>query len=346
MPQLCRKVAAMLSQFCCSVAAVLPQFCRNCAAVWPQFCFNRLVTRSFAACSFAAVLPQLFGHTQFCRTQFCRMQCCRNCVAIVMQFCCSVAAILRQCCRSLPQSFGRSFAAALPQQCCRSNVAAVLPQSFGHTQFCRNVAAMLPQFCRNSAAILTQLCCNFVAMLPQFCRNAAQFSRSFVAHFGGFLGRSEVLFREGPNVCMYTCLALRVQAFVHNHGDNLAHAYGMLRCLLSVVRMGCDPRLLFLRFGLGCMQICVMPSTCICNSFFNSVKKVAHRCQLDDPRGQHHSDLLSRSALGLVWVYNHLPPKIVEQPSVKDQATARYADWAQSLSPRAPLSSHALLRYR
>ena len=61
--------------------------------------------------------------------------------------------------------------------------------------------------------------------------------------------------------------------------------------------------------------------------------------------------------LGLVWVYNHLPPKIVEQPSVsrfqaelqrlvKDRAKARCADWAQSLSPRAPLSSHPSLRYR
>ena len=82
-----------------------------------------------------------------------------------------------------------------------------------------------------------------------------------------------------------------------------------------------------------------------------------HRFQLEDPRGQHHSDMLARSALGLVWVYNHLPPKIVEQPSVsrfqaelqrlvKDRAKARCADWAQSLSPRAPLSSHPLLRYR
>ena len=60
---------------------------------------------------------------------------------------------------------------------------------------------------------------------------------------------------------------------------------------------------------------------------------------------------------GLEWVYNHFPPKIVEQPSVsrfqaelqrlvKDRAEARCADWAQSLSPRAPLSSHPLLRYR
>ena len=82
-----------------------------------------------------------------------------------------------------------------------------------------------------------------------------------------------------------------------------------------------------------------------------------HRFQLEDPRDQHHSDMLARSALGLVWDYNHLPPKIVEQPSVsrfqaelqrlvKDRAKARCADWAQSLSPRAPLSSHPLLRYQ
>ena len=68
-----------------------------------------------------------------------------------------------------------------------------------------------------------------------------------------------------------------------------------------------------------------------------------HRFQLEDSRDQHHSDMLARSALGLVWVYNLLPPKIVEQPSasrfqaelqrlVKDRARARCADWAQSLS--------------
>ena len=82
-----------------------------------------------------------------------------------------------------------------------------------------------------------------------------------------------------------------------------------------------------------------------------------HRFQLEDLQGQHHWNMLARSALGFVWVYNHLPPKIVEQPSVssfqaklqrldKDRATARCADWAQSFSPRAPLSSHPLLRYR
>ena len=36
-----------------------------------------------------------------------------------------------------------------------------------------------------------------------------------------------------------------------------------------------------------------------------------HRFQLENPRGQHHSDMLARSALGPMWVYNHLPPKIV-----------------------------------
>lgn len=82
-----------------------------------------------------------------------------------------------------------------------------------------------------------------------------------------------------------------------------------------------------------------------------------HRFQLEDPRDKHHSHMLARSALGLIWVYNHLPPKAVEQPSVsgfqaelqrlvKDRAAARCTDWALSLSPRAPLSSHPLLRYR
>ena len=62
-------------------------------------------------------------------------------------------------------------------------------------------------------------------------------------------------------------------------------------------------------------------------------------------------DPRTRSALGLVWVPSHLPPKVVEQQSVssfqaelqrlvKDRATARCAHWAQSLSPRTPLSSH------
>ena len=82
-----------------------------------------------------------------------------------------------------------------------------------------------------------------------------------------------------------------------------------------------------------------------------------HRFQLEDPRDKQHSHMLARSALGLVWVYNHLPPRVVEQASVsqfqaelqrvvKDRAAARCADWAQSLSPRVPLTSHPLLRYR
>ena len=62
-----------------------------------------------------------------------------------------------------------------------------------------------------------------------------------------------------------------------------------------------------------------------------------NRIQLEEPRDQRRSDMLARSALGLVWVYNHLPPKVVEHPSVssfqaelrhlvKDRATARCAD--------------------
>ena len=70
-----------------------------------------------------------------------------------------------------------------------------------------------------------------------------------------------------------------------------------------------------------------------------------HPFQLENPRGQHHSHMLARSALGLARVYSHLPPKVVGQPSVssfqtelqrlvKDRATARCVDWAQSLSLR------------
>ena len=58
---------------------------------------------------------------------------------------------------------------------------------------------------------------------------------------------------------------------------------------------------------------------------------------------------VARSALRTCYCilkpYFYEPPLLLLLRLVKDQAAARCADWVQSLSPRAPLSSHTLLRY-
>ena len=64
-------------------------------------------------------------------------------------------------------------------------------------------------------------------------------------------------------------------------------------------------------------------------------------------------EVLRRSALGLVAVYNRLPAEAVEEATVKgfqrklsddlkDRATAGREDWKQTFSPRIPLWRHPL----
>ena len=43
-----------------------------------------------------------------------------------------------------------------------------------------------------------------------------------------------------------------------------------------------------------------------------------HSKRLHDPREAHHTDILARSALGLIRVYNPLPEYVVQKTSVKE----------------------------
>ena len=75
-------------------------------------------------------------------------------------------------------------------------------------------------------------------------------------------------------VCRHSSINIYPYMSIHlrTHGNHLAHAYGMQRCLPSIVRIGYDPRLLFLRLGLGCMQNSVMSQTCIFSTCSNPSK--------------------------------------------------------------------------
>ena len=78
-----------------------------------------------------------------------------------------------------------------------------------------------------------------------------------------------------------------------------------------------------------------------------------HSRQLEDPRKGAFPELLRRSALGLIAVYNLLPESIVAEDTVKEfqkklqellkaRAEAGCEDWADTLSPRVPLWRHSL----
>lgn len=87
------------------------------------------------------------------------------------------------------------------------------------------------------------------------------------------------------------------------------------------------------------------------------VTRLAHRRhnkQLVDPRNGSHSELLARSAFGLIGVYNLLPCESVRECSVKVfqsclqnllklRAKQGEDNWAFLYSPRQPLYSHPLL---
>ena len=78
-----------------------------------------------------------------------------------------------------------------------------------------------------------------------------------------------------------------------------------------------------------------------------------HPRQLQETRQGAFQELLRRSALGLVSVYNLLPAEVVLTDTVADfqaqlqallkkRATAGCEDWAKTLSPRVPLWRHPL----
>ena len=84
-----------------------------------------------------------------------------------------------------------------------------------------------------------------------------------------------------------------------------------------------------------------------------ALRRQQHGKQLKDPRANTHLNSTRRSALGLVAVYNLLPPGTVNnatvkefqqalQELVKERAAANCEDWAETFSPRVPLHRHPL----
>ena len=78
-----------------------------------------------------------------------------------------------------------------------------------------------------------------------------------------------------------------------------------------------------------------------------------HNKQLADPRDSHHLDILARSGLGLIRVYNLLPQAAVDLPSVSSfqrflqdmmlqRANEGVAHWASTFCPRLPIVGHPL----
>ena len=82
-------------------------------------------------------------------------------------------------------------------------------------------------------------------------------------------------------------------------------------------------------------------------------RRESHGAQLTDWRERTHLNVIRRSALGLVAVYNLLPAEVVRatdvksfqkelQQLVKARARANCEDWQLTLSPRLPLHNHPL----
>ena len=80
-----------------------------------------------------------------------------------------------------------------------------------------------------------------------------------------------------------------------------------------------------------------------------------HSRQLVDPRDGSHSMLLTRSAFGLISVYNLLPQCIVDESSVKGfqsalqsmlkaKAWTGLGNWEELFCPRGAMYCHSLLR--
>ena len=78
-----------------------------------------------------------------------------------------------------------------------------------------------------------------------------------------------------------------------------------------------------------------------------------HCRQLKEPRVSSSTDIMKRSILGLIAVYNMLPEEVVMSDTVQDfqsllqelvklRALAQCDNWKLSLSPRVPLQHHPL----
>ena len=87
--------------------------------------------------------------------------------------------------------------------------------------------------------------------------------------------------------------------------------------------------------------------------FQNFFKKDSNGVTLQDPRKDSSSPLIKRSALGLVAIYNLLPPSVRAERSVPtfqkrlQQYVVRFVEsgfpkWSEVLSPRLPLPTHPL----
>ena len=83
-------------------------------------------------------------------------------------------------------------------------------------------------------------------------------------------------------------------------------------------------------------------------------KRQPHGKALHDPRKDSTAPLFKRSALGLVAIYNMLPPSVLAAKSVSvfqrglqecvvKFATTGFPQWSEVFSPRLPLSSHPLV---
>ena len=83
-------------------------------------------------------------------------------------------------------------------------------------------------------------------------------------------------------------------------------------------------------------------------------KRDPHSTALHDPRNDSNAPITRRSALGLVAIYNMLPPSVLVARSVSafqrslqecvvKFALSGYPQWAELFSPRIPLVSHPIM---
>ena len=90
------------------------------------------------------------------------------------------------------------------------------------------------------------------------------------------------------------------------------------------------------------------------NEKSSRLHKRRHAIHLLEARNGQHLDILARSAIRLITVYNLLPQLVVEERTVSRFQSAltkiiRYRldagrlDWAVTLTPRVPLYAHPLL---
>ena len=93
--------------------------------------------------------------------------------------------------------------------------------------------------------------------------------------------------------------------------------------------------------------------SCQRHGYWTRLVEKRHSRQLEEVKYPNCPELLRRSALGLVAVYNRPPEKTVAENSVKEfqkklvclvkeRAQANCGDWEQTLSPRVPWWRHAL----